>query len=662
MPLNSPIATAYDPGFIGFASRLNPVALPPGVLQLAENMRLDRGVAKVRKGAKRLADNILPTSTPLTLPFSLSDSPVVRDSYVGGIFAGSAYRSPSQTNSEECIVLAGASEAYVYQDPYQAYLRDSNGSLITDHLGNPILASNFPATITYPSGETISPTDTVSMLQAFDRLYLLREAFIGEQGFEEKGVTAGGISVSGTTATVNSTAHNYSLGMRVRIEGSTVAAFDGVEYDIVTAATHSFTVTVPSGTASDATITGRTVRRTKAPLYWDGSSATFVKSTGGIPAGLGATFRTMRSVGFASYINNRMFIPDGRDQVAVSDYLDANTYDPFWQSFRLNQGSNDYIVAIHPWREGEVLVFMRNSIWLATISQTASTDGTDFAINTTASSLTLLTQEVGCIARRTIQTAGNYVYFLSDSGVHRLDTQLDLKLQGNTLPLSDPISDIFADLNYELAEDAVGLYWGNRYYISLPIDNVFGANTPAQGNNVLLIYSALNEQWESKDTYGATLDDLIVSACEAERRIYAVSRTGKLFLLDENEDGDDSPVTGSTSAVTPVAGKIKTRRFAFDTMNAKRFNRVLADVVLPNAAQVRVTADTYNPDKTEELVPGLTNMTGTQEDYALKLPIRRKAHQADITIETLAGRPEIRSLSVEATGASLPQTETRIAA
>lgn len=662
MPLNSPISTAYDPGFLGFASRLNPVALPAGVLQLSENMRLDRGVAKVRRGAKRLADNILPASTPLTLPFSLSDSPVVRDSYAGGIFAGSAYRSPSQTNSEECIVLAGASEAYVYQDPYQAYLRDSNGSPITDHLGNPILASNFPTTITYPSGETISPTDTVSMVQAFDRLYLLREAFIGEQGFEEKSVTGGGIAVSGTTATVNSTAHGYSPGMRVRLEGSTVAAFDGVEYDIVTAATNSFTVTVPSGTASDTTATGRTVRRVKAPLYWDGSSTAFIKSTGGIPAGLGATFRTMRSVGFASYINNRMFIPDGRDQVAVSDYLDANTYDPFWQSFRLNQGSNDYIVAIHPWREGEVLVFMRNSIWLATISQTASTDGTDFAINTAASSLTLLTQEVGCIARRTIQTAGNYVYFLSDAGVHRLDTQLDLKLQGNTLPLSDPISDIFADLNYELADDAVGLYWGNRYYISLPIDNVFGANTPAQGNNVLLIYSALNQQWESKDTYGATLDDLIVSAREAERRIYAVSRTGKLFLLDENEDGDDSPVTGSTSAVTPVAGKLKTRRFAFDTMNAKRFNRVLADVVLPNAAQIRVTADTYNPDKTEELVPGLTNMTGTQEDYALKLPIRRKAHQADITIETLAGRPEIRSLSVEATGASLPQTETRIAA
>lgn len=661
MPLNSPVATAYDPGFIGFSSRLNPVALPAGVLQLSENMRLDRGVAKVRKGAKRLADDILPASTPLTLPFELASSPVVRDSYAGGIFAGAAYRSPSQTNSEECIVLAGSSEAYVFQDPYSAYLRDDAGNLITDHLGDPILSGNFPTTLTYPGGEIISPNDTVSMLQAFDRLYLLREAWSGDQDFQSKSVTAGGITVIGTTATVNLTAHGYSAGMRVRIEGSSVAAFDGAEYDIAAVATNSFTVTVPSGTANDTTTTGRMVRRVKAPLYWDGLSSAFVKSTGGIPS-VGPTYRTMRSVGFGAYINNRMWIPDGRDQVSVSDFLDANTYDPFWQSFRLNQGSNDYIVAIHPWREGEVLVFMRNSIWLATINQIPSTDGSSFAIDTPVTGVTLLTQEVGCVARRTIQTAGNFIYFLSDAGVYRLDTQLDLKLQGNTLPLSDPISDIFENMNGELADDAVGLYWNNRYFISLPIDNVFGENTPAQGNNSVLIYSALNQQWESKDSYGTPLDDLIVSGYEAQRRIYAVSRTGKLFLLDENEDGDDSPVSGAASTVTPVSGKLKTRRFSFDSMGAKRFNRVLADVVLPNAAQLKVTADTYNPDKTEELLPGLTNMTGIAEDYALKLPIRRKAHQLDITIESLVGRPEIRSLSVEAAGPSLPPTDTKIAA
>jgi hypothetical protein len=69
MPLQSPTARDGDAGFIGFASRMNPVALPAGMLQLSENMRLDRGTAKTRKGARRLADELLPSGFPLTLPF-----------------------------------------------------------------------------------------------------------------------------------------------------------------------------------------------------------------------------------------------------------------------------------------------------------------------------------------------------------------------------------------------------------------------------------------------------------------------------------------------------------------------------------------------------------------------------------------------------------------
>lgn len=664
MSLESPIARDGDAGFIGFASRMNPVSLPAGMLQLSENMRLDRGTAKTRKGVKRLADDILPTNVPLTVPFVLSTpGPVVRDSYEGGIFGGAAYRSVAPDNGQECIVLAGASEAYVWQDPYAAYLRDEAGNLITDHLGDPILSGNFPSTLTYPSGETISKNDKVSMLQAFDRLYLLREAWIGDQGFEEKPVTSGGISVSSTTATVNSTGHGYTAGMRVRIEGSTVAAYDGAEYDIVSAATNSFTVAVPSGTATDATITGRTVRRVKAPLYWDGVSTSFTKSPAGIPA-VGSTYRTMRSVGFAAYINNRLWIPDGRDTVAVSDYLDANTYDPFWQSFRANAGSNDYIVAIHPWREGAVLIFMRHSIWLAEVSQVPSTDGSAFAIDTPVTSLTQLTNEVGCAARRTIQTVGNFVYFLSDAGVYRLDTQLDLKLQGNTVPLSDPISDIFDNMNGELVEGACALWFNNRYYITLPIDGVAAPGQAAKGNNVMLIYSALNQQWESKDTYGAGLDDLLVSAYEANRRVFAVNRAGKLFLCEEMDRGDDVPdasITGD-AAFAAVPGRIVTRRYGFNSMHNKRFIRSLADVVLPDTGSITVKARTVNPDTEMTLVPGQTNTSGLSEDYTLKQPIRAKAHYAELEFQTTANRPEIRNVSVEAAMASMPQTETRHAA
>jgi hypothetical protein len=86
MPLESPVQRDGDMGFAGYASRINPVTLPAGMLQLSENMRLDRGVAVTRKGAKRMADNISIASSPLTVPFVLSpnpNEPVVRSSYTG---------------------------------------------------------------------------------------------------------------------------------------------------------------------------------------------------------------------------------------------------------------------------------------------------------------------------------------------------------------------------------------------------------------------------------------------------------------------------------------------------------------------------------------------------------------------------------------------------
>jgi hypothetical protein len=267
------------------------------------------------------------------------------------------------------------------------------------------------------------------------------------------------------------------------------------------------------------------------------------------------------------------------------------------------------------------------------------------------------------VGRRTIQTAGNFVYFLADNGAHRLDTQLDLKLQGNTLPLSDPIADQFAKLNYELADRAVGLYFDNRYYLSVPIDGALAEGQVADGNNTLLIYSALNQQWETRDVYGASLDNLIVSGYEARRRIFAVNRAGKLLLLDELEAGDD-PLDGSVGAglETPVPGRIRTRRYGFGSMHTKRFVRSMADVVLPDTGSITVKAYMVNPDSEIVLVPGQTNTSGLAEDYTLKQPIRQKAHYAELEFLTTANRPEIRNVSIEATVQTMAQTETRNAA
>jgi hypothetical protein len=156
-------------------------------------------------------------------------------------------------------------------------------------------------------------------------------------------------------------------------------------------------------------------------------------------------------------------VPDGKQNVMLSDILDPDVFDIFWQSFRVGVGGNDKVMAVHPWVENSFLVFCRKSIWLAQVNQFASTDGSAVAIDTPLTKLELLTDEVGCSARRTICTAGQFIYFLSDSGVYRLDSRLDLKLRGQTLPLSDTIADQLENLDAELVEDSVGLYFNNRY-------------------------------------------------------------------------------------------------------------------------------------------------------------------------------------------------------
>jgi hypothetical protein len=707
MPLDSPVQRDGDMGFVGFASRLNPLTLPAGMLQDSVNMRLDRGVATTRKGSKRLTDTIGTTGAPLTLDFTLgtdksvtgiarvsttatatvtahgysngdqinirgasqseyngdflisnvttdtfdytvsgspatpatgtivaNEAPVVRDSYDGGLYAAGVFASQNYDNGDEYIVLAGNDSAYLWRE---------GESVVTK---------------TYPTGpqERIEATDTVSVVQAFDRLYILREADRTVTGWGEKLTNASGITVSSTTATVNVTGHGYPAGARVRIEGSTTAAFDGHEFDIQTAATDSFTITVPSGTATHAAA-GIKVRRVKAPIFWDGGSGNFQRATAGVPA-VGATYTTMPSTGWASYINNRLCFARSRDTVAISDVLDPDLYDPFWNSFRAGAGGDDRIVAVHPWVEGQILVFCRKSIWLATVNQFASTDGSDFSVDTPVSKLELLTNEIGCAARNTIVTAGQFVFFLSDAGIYRLDARLDLKLRGDTTPLSEPIADLFATVNQaRVAKSAFAVWHNNRYLVALPT-----TSEPLDGNQLVLGWNSLNNQWEYRDTYpsAAAVNQILVATYSNQRRVFSIPRSGNLYLLEEvNAATDDNAAGGGTSSVT---GRIKTRRYSMGGMHTKRFVRALSDVILPSTGSIVVKAALINPDDEITLVPGQTNTSGLSEDYTLKQPIRRKAHAAELIFETVTDRPEIRNASIEATLQSLPPTETRNAA
>jgi hypothetical protein len=703
MALSDQVIRDGDAGFIGFASRLNPLTLPAGMLQDSVNMRLDRGVAQTRRGSKRLTDAIGTTGAPLTLDFTLgtdksatitrsgttatatvtahgysnddqinirgatdalyngdfiisgvatdtfqytmtgtpaadaagtifaNKAPVVRDDYSGGLYAAGVFASQNYDNANEYIALAGGDSCFLWRD------------------GAAVVTKTYPGT----PAERIEATDTVSIVQAFDRLYILREA-ARTGGYAEKLTNASGVTVSSTTATVNVNAHGYPEGARVRIEGSTTPAFDGHEFAALgtNLNANSFEITVPSGTATHAAA-GIKVRRVKPPIYWDGGSGNFVRATGGVPAE-GTSYTRMPSTGWASYINNRLWFAANKDTVKISDVLNADLYDPFWNSFRAGAGGDDRIVAVHPWVDGQALVFCRKSIWLATLNEFASTDGSDFSVDTPVSRLTLLTNEIGCSARNTIVTAGNFVFFLSDAGIYRLDSRLDLKLRGDTMPLSEPIADLFATVNQARVEKSAFAVWhDNRYLIALPT-----STEPLDGNQLVLCWNSLNNQWEYRDTYpsAAAVNQILVATYSNKRRVFSIPRSGNLYLLEEVDlANDDNAAGGGTS---PVVGSIKSRRYDFKEMSSKRFLRSVANAVIPNAATVTTTANIIDPDRSEQ-IGTITNSSGTSEDYHLKSPVRFKAHACELVYETSGGRPEIRSVALEASPKSLPATLSR---
>jgi hypothetical protein len=678
-----------DAGFLGMASRLNPLQLQPGMVQYCENMRLDRGVAQTRKGAKRLGESIGYIGEALTVPFQLgtdktissltrggsgnltatatlaahgyadgdrlnirgaspaqyngdfyitatgantftytmaadpganatgtlvaNKGPIVQTTYTGGIIGAGIYSSPRLDNSNEYIVLAGPNSVYLWRD-----------------------GANLQ-TIQLPNTDTLVAGDDIEIIQAFDKLYLLRtreESLIRLQTLTQ---------TSGTAIATTLGTHPYQTGEVVRISGAGEAGYLA-DFEVTRLSSTQFSFSVPSATAASASGTIIS-QRVQPALVWDGILANGFARVAQGSHPLGVTYSRLPSTSTATYYNNQLVIARNRDEVLISDVFDAETYDPVSKAFRANSGSNDYIVALHPYAEGQVLVFCRKSIWLATAAIGA--DGV--SIDPAGSSLQLLTDEIGCSAKRSIATAGVYVFFLSDNGVYRLDNQFDLKLRGSTQTLSDPIADLIAEINAPAAHLSNGIYFANRYYLAVPLGN-------STDPNALFAFNMLNQQWETKDIYGFPLNRLLVSDYGTQRRLFAATTTGKLFLLDEQETGADDTQSGLGS--TPVLGSLLTRRYGWGSLNAKRLTRTKASVVLPAGSACTLDAVTTDFDADFQIA-SLVNTTADQEDYTLKAPLRCKATALDLRFRTTSGRPILRTLTAEATINGPVSTETR---
>jgi hypothetical protein len=629
-----------DDMFIGFASRLDAGNLKPGMLQASFNTRLQRGIAQPRKGTKRLTSSVVITLTMVG----------------SGLYV--------DANGKDNIVMVFMDRIYLY--------RPAQGSQ----------PSQLSQAFSFPPNRTIEEGDICDVVTALNKVYIFRGKY--DRTTFEATASNGSIPTgsSGLITITTASPHGYSNGDEV-----TIGRIDGNDGPGQTV-TNSYIITVTSPTAftfeyeNNTGVTyaartaqaGWTARRGKPPLIWQDGVATLSFAPqkfmidGTTVTGI---TQSVPCADFGLYFQNRLVLKFGDYQVLVSDIL-SEQCDTTLNNFVINTGGNDSIVGVLPWVQDQFLVFMTNSIYVVYV------ETTNFDINSppgAQSTTTVITTEIGCLARRSIVSAGQFVFFLSANGVHMLTPQLDLKLLGNTLPLSEPIADFFDSINYSFVHKSVATYYNNRFYIAVPTDG-------ATRNNKILIYNTLNQAWESIDYYptGLFSDNLILSAYINQRRLMIITnfagqdQYGGVFLSEEQADGDEfntstgSPVLPfnlfpqSTQVVestliagvqtfTHIPASIKTREYTFGGSVEKRYSRGEFQFSNVQADFVKIDANTHDPDTSETVIE---YSFGGTTDGTLRPRIASRGASIDCTIDFVIGRPSLKSAAIYAISSSRP--------
>jgi hypothetical protein len=629
-----------DDMFIGFASRLDPANLQPGILQASFNTRLQRGIAQPRRGTKRLTETEL----------------------IGLTMVGSGLYVDA--DGHDNIVMVFTDKLYLYK-PAQGQN--------TEVLYGPY---------DFPPDRVIQEGGICDVVTALNKIFIFRGKYDKKTFLATESNASILDDATGIITITTETPHGYSTNDEV-----TVGLTDGGDGP-GQAVTGSYVITVTSPTtftfewnnntgstfAARTNDPGWTTRRGLPPLIWqDGlSDLTYAEQKFTVDGGTvtGIT-QSVPCADFGLYFQNRLILKYGDYQMLVSDIL-SEQCDTTLNNFVINTGGNDSIVGVLPWVQDQFLVFMTNSIYVVFVE----TD--NFNINSPPganSSTTVITTEIGCLARRSIVSAGQFVFFLSANGVHMLTPQLDLKLLGNTLPLSEPIADFFDTVNYDTVQGSVATYYNNRFYIAMPT----GAATR---NDKILVYNTLNQNWESIDYYpvGLFSDNLILSAYINQRRLMIITnfagsgQYGGVFLSEEQTQGDEfnysdatpllpfnlfpasSQVTESTLIVstqnfTHIPASVKTREYAFGGTSEKRFSR--GEFTFNNVANdfVRIDSTTYDPDATETVLE--YSFSGTS-DGTLRPRIAARGTSIACTVNFVVGRPALKSVAVYAIATNRP--------
>jgi hypothetical protein len=338
------------------------------------------------------------------------------------------------------------------------------------------------------------------------------------------------------------------------------------------------------------------------------------------------------------------------DEISISDILDSHTFDQIANQFRITGGTTDYLVAMKGFYDDGLVVLNRNSLHLIS--------GTVGSLNDTK--VTQLTTEVGCLARKSVVMKGNAMFFLSDDGIYAVEFLNDYNLRGADEPISKNIQPYIDRINKNLAAEAVGVLFNNRYYLAVALDSIAGAND-AIGNNTILVFNFLNKAWESIDTFGAgdfIIKNLIIGSAAERDSIYAVTSLGGLHELEAVEGSLDNLVSAGTSTSFAINSSLTTRGYALGNLDRKRFTdgQLTMQCVNGGLGEYAISFAAEDPDNNQSIGTTTTFLDGTvlgtgavNEDETGNIRFRLggiRGYVGSLTLTRTIGSPKITSIKV----------------
>jgi hypothetical protein len=253
---------------------------------------------------------------------------------------------------------------------------------------------------------------------------------------------------------------------------------------------------------------------------------------------------------------NRLFAAgagDTRNTLYASDILDATVWDPT-NSIIVNGDDGDEITAIVPYYKNRLIVFKKRRVFQVDIPSDAAS-AADWTVS-------IISNNTGCVASGTAVQVSSDILFLSDNGIRSLVRSVADDFSSVGIPISEVVKDVIQSINTAYIRIATAIYYDNRYFLSIPT----GSN---DYNDTLLVYNTALSAFEG--TWSPKVMQFALTNFNNEGSRAMLKKTNGII---ERYSGYKSPA-GTTSSDYQDAGTsyesyVRTKDFNFgDTFSAK---------------------------------------------------------------------------------------------